>query len=65
MVGRRIPGSTACDGLAAVPFLMCSDWSQLRSDLQDLDGELVSVAAVPDPFGDYDVEGNCVRVSRT
>jgi hypothetical protein len=42
--------------MGTYPLLHCRDWSRLRADLDGLQGRLVSVAAVPDPFGDHDVE---------
>jgi hypothetical protein len=50
---RPISGSDAFDGMGCYPYLTCRDWSQLASDLEAWGGDLVSFAAVPDPFGDY------------
>jgi len=35
--------------------LACRDWSQLHLDLDEIGDDLVSLAAVADPFGEYDV----------
>ncbi len=51
---RRIPGFPLHDGIGCYPIFVCEDWSQLQSDLQALKDELVSVALVTDPFGQYD-----------
>jgi hypothetical protein len=51
---RAIPGSADRDGLGNYPFFMCQDWTGLADDLADAGRELVSFAAVPDPFGAYD-----------
>ena len=52
---RRIPGSDYDDSMGCYPLFSCRDWSGLRDDIEDLAGELVSLALVTDPFGDYDV----------
>ena len=52
---REIPGHPKLrDAMAIYPFLCC-DWPELAADLEELK-DLVSITAVPDPFGDYDVE---------
>lgn len=50
---RRIPGFSDYDGIGCYPLFACRDWSQLRFDLESLRDELVSLALVTDPFGDY------------
>ena len=50
---RTIPGESDADGLGCYPFLFCKNWSALASDLDLLSHELVSFAALPDPFGAY------------
>ena len=50
---RKIPGFDEYDGMGCYPFLVCDDWSALAADLQELEVDLVSFAAVPDPFGDH------------
>ncbi len=52
---RQIPGSLYRDAMGCYPLFACQDWSQLYADLQELEDELVSLALVTDPFGDYDV----------
>jgi len=51
---REIPGGPARDAMGCYPLLFCRDWRALRSDLDALEGRLVSVSAVPDPFGAHD-----------
>jgi hypothetical protein len=53
---RPIPGFPARDAMGPYPLFCCSDWSALAADLDSLDGGLVSVALVTDPFGDWTVE---------
>jgi hypothetical protein len=54
---RGIPGSGgARDAMGCYPLFSCRDWSRLRLDLDDLEGKLVSVALVADPFGAHDAE---------
>lgn len=50
---RAIPGSGDFDGIGCYPYLACQDWSALASDLAAIESDLVSIAAAPDPFGDY------------
>jgi hypothetical protein len=50
---RETPGLAASDAMGCYPLFCCQDWSQLHLDLQTLDRELVSLAVVTDPFGDY------------
>ena len=52
---RLIPGTLCYDGMGCYPLFTCQDWSQLHTDLEDLRGDLVSLAVVTDPFGAYDV----------
>lgn len=44
------------DAVGAYPFFSCQDWAALAADLEELQGELVSLAAVPIAFGDYSEE---------
>lgn len=55
ILSRSVPGTDYRDALGGYPFLMCSDWSGLEDDLRGVDG-LVSIVAVPDPFGNYDLD---------
>lgn len=52
---RQIPGFSDRDGMGCYPLFVCQDWSQLHTDLDNLSDELVSLALVTDPFGNYDV----------
>jgi len=40
------------DAIGCYPLLCCRDWTQLGADLDELDSELVSMAAVIDPYAD-------------
>jgi hypothetical protein len=51
---RQIPGFPYRDAMGCYPLFCCQDWSQLYADLEDLGDELVSLALVPGPFGEYD-----------
>jgi len=53
LLKRRIPNTEYYDAMGCYPFFACSDWSQLQSDLEALADDLVSVALVTDPFGEY------------
>jgi hypothetical protein len=50
---RSIPGFPDCDAMGCYPLFACQDWSQLYSDIEVLEGELVSLSIVTDPFGKY------------
>jgi len=52
---RRIAGSNYSDAMGCYPLCVCSDWSQLPNDLDQLDNDLVSLTLVTDPFGEYDL----------
>lgn len=51
---RQIPGFPHRDAMGCYPLFMCQDWAQLAPDLLELGDDLVSLALVTDPFGDYD-----------
>lgn len=50
---RPIAGTTFRDAMGCYPFFGCRDWSQLSTDLRDLEHELISIALVSDPFGTH------------
>ena len=54
IIERPIPGASDTDAMGCYPLFACRDWSQLHHDVDDLRGELVSLALVTDPFGAYD-----------
>lgn len=51
---RSILNTTLHDAMGCYPLFACEDWSQLKTDLQEVSEELVSVSLVTDPFGDFD-----------
>lgn len=51
---RKIPGFSYHDGMGCYPIFACMDWSQLHIDLGHIGDDLVSLALVTDPFGEYD-----------
>jgi hypothetical protein len=50
---RKIPGFSYHDGMGCYPIFACRDWSQLCIDMEDIGDELVCLALVTDPFGEY------------
>ena len=50
---RAVPASDARDAMGCYPLFACADWSRLGEDLGELEGELISLALVADPFGEY------------
>jgi hypothetical protein len=53
---RPIPEFPYEDAMGCYPLFACKDWSRLGADINDLSGELISLALVTDPFGHYDDE---------
>jgi len=51
---RRVPQTSDEDGAGLYPLFCCADWRRLSSDVDALNGEIVSLVMVSDPFGDYD-----------
>jgi hypothetical protein len=51
---RRIQGASSCDAIGCYPLFACEDWRNMPDDLHALQGKLVSVTLVADPFGNYD-----------
>ena len=52
---REIAQSGYLDAMGPYPLFTCKDWTKLPQDLAALQAELVSLALVTDPFGDYDL----------
>jgi hypothetical protein len=52
---RKVQGFSYQDAMGIYPLFVCSDWSQLNLDLQEIGDELglVSLAVVADPFGHF------------
>jgi len=63
IVKRPIPETPYIDAMGCWPLFLCQDWSKLHMDLEDLGSELVSLALVTDPFGEYEPEylSRCFR----
>jgi hypothetical protein len=54
LLERPITPTPYRDAMGCYPLFACRDWSKLDLDLEELSDDLVSVAIVADPFGDYD-----------
>jgi len=54
---RQIPGTPYHDAMGCYPLFTCRDWSRLETDLASIGTDLVSLALVADPFGDYEDAG--------
>lgn len=52
---REIPGTSYRDAMGCYPLFACQDWSGLKEDLDALGTDLITLAMVPDPFGDYEL----------
>jgi hypothetical protein len=53
---RPIPGSVYADGMGTYPLFFCRKWTGLNNDLINLSTEIISFAAVTDPFTACDEE---------
>ena len=51
---RSITQTPYRDVMGCYPLFACQEWSLLDKDLDELQGDVVSLALVADPFGDYD-----------
>src|SRR5215470_18655700 len=51
LLARPVPHDTALDAMGCYPLFACRDWSALAADLEHLDGRLISLSLVADPFG--------------
>jgi hypothetical protein len=51
---REVPGFPCSDGMGCYPLFACENWSQLHLDLEEVGQDLVCLAVVTDPFGEYD-----------
>jgi hypothetical protein len=54
---RPIPGFPYFDAIGCYPLFSCRNWRRLYRDLHELEGDLVSIAMVADPFGSYERDG--------
>jgi hypothetical protein len=51
LLRRVIEGTDDFDAIGPYPLFCCTDWSSLPADLAELEGQVVSVVVVTDPFG--------------
>jgi hypothetical protein len=51
---RQIPGTSCKDAMGCYPLFFCQDWAKLHVDLEELNGELVSLSLVTDPFAEIE-----------
>lgn len=51
LLERPIPGQPDRDAIGPYPLFACQDWSRLGSDLDALQGRLVTASLVADPLG--------------
>src|SRR2546425_12280428 len=51
---RPIPGTAYRDAIGSYPLFSCQKWSDLKTDLNEVDKKLVCLSVVPDPFGEHD-----------
>ena len=53
---RKIPHSIARDAMACYPLLCCQNWRKLKTDLDTISDNIVSMVGVTDPFGEYTID---------
>jgi hypothetical protein len=53
IIERAIPGTPHRDAMGPYPLFACARWRSLSADLSSLEGELVALSLVADPFGHY------------
>lgn len=56
VIERTIANTAERDAMGCYPLFACSDWSNLKKDLDGRADQLVSIVAVTDPFGNYTTE---------
>lgn len=54
LLERAIRGFGSRDAMGCYPLFVCSDWSGLGADLEEIGKDLISLSLVTDPFGEYD-----------
>ena len=54
IIKRQINYSAFYDAMGCYPLFLCSNWENLKDDIDNLEGKLISLALVTDPFGNYD-----------
>ena len=52
---RKIPKFELYDAIGTYPLFFCDDWTNLHSDLESNQHDLVSLVVVTDPFGKYEM----------
>jgi hypothetical protein len=53
LLERAVADSARRDAMGCYPLFSCRDWSSLAADLDALEGRLVSLVLIADPFGDH------------
>lgn len=55
LLERPVPDCSGRDAMGCYPLFVCSDWSRLSADLEEIGDDLICISLVTDPFGEYDV----------
>ncbi|RUM94417.1 MAG: hypothetical protein DSZ28_03260 [Thiothrix sp.] len=50
---RKIVGTDDYDAMGCYPLFCCQNWSFLKQDLKKLNKDILTLAVVTDPFGEY------------
>jgi hypothetical protein len=51
---RSVERTSRKDAMGCYPLFSCRNWAELKNDIDDLAGDLLSLSLVTDPFGDCD-----------
>lgn len=54
LLQRSIPNSDDSDAMGCYPLFACEAWEHLAQDIEKLREQVVTIALVPDPFGNFD-----------
>ena len=53
LIIRKIPDCQFFDAMGCYPFMICSDWVHLESDLSEIKDEIITLTVITDPAGNY------------
>ena len=56
ILSREIGGFNYYDAMGCYPLFACKDWSSFHLDLDPLQDQFITLALVPDPFGEFEKE---------
>ena len=54
MLERDVPGGGYQDAMGLYPFFSCKNWDKLRTDVEEIQNELVALSLITDPMAEVD-----------